>query len=176
MLKLVTPQKQHRQQAKEYLQEFREHQSPVHGAGGLDRYEDYSEWLRKLSEDLDFDNIPPERVPANTYFAVSETDGRIVGMVNIRHRLNEYLLKEGGHIGYAVRPSERRNGFATEMLALGLKVCERLGIEKILVCCDKNNTASARVIQKNGGILENEIEGEHLAEIVQRYWIDMKQA
>ena len=90
-------------------------------------------------------------------------------MIDIRHRLNEYLLQFGGNIGYSVRPSQRRKGYATEMLALALEECRKLGIDRALVTCDKTNIGSAKTIQKNGGVLENEVlEGDR---ITQRYWI-----
>lgn len=92
-------------------------------------------------------------------------------MIDIRHRLNEYLLQFGGNIGYSVRPSQRRKGYATEMLALALEECRKLGIDRALVTCDKTNIGSAKTIQKNGGVLENEVlEGDR---ITQRYWIGL---
>lgn len=91
------------------------------------------------------------------------------GSIDIRHRLNEYLLQFGGNIGYSVRPSQRRKGYATEMLALALEECRKWGLNRALVTCDKTNIGSAKTIQKNGGVLENEVlEGDR---ITQRYWI-----
>lgn len=85
--------------------------------------------------------------------------------------MNEYLLSYGGHIGYSVRRSERKKGYATEMLKLALKECEGLGITKVLLTCDKDNIASAKTIIKNEGILENEVQEE--GGITQRYWINL---
>ena len=95
----------------------------------------------------------------------------MVGAVNIRHYLNESLLLNGGHIGDGVRPSERRKGIATKMIALALDECKKLGIERVLMVCDKENVGSAKSIQKNGGILENEIEVDGVVE--HRYWIEL---
>lgn len=95
-----------------------------------------------------------------------------VGAVNIRHYLNEGLRRTGGHIGDGIRPGERRKGYATAMLALALKECKKLGIDRVLVCCDKDNIGSAKAIVKNGGVLENEVEED--GHVVQRYWIDCK--
>ena len=96
----------------------------------------------------------------------------MVGAVNIRHYLNEALLLNGGHIGDGVRPSERRKGIATAMIALALQECKKLGIEKVLMVCDKENIASAKSILKNGGVLENEIVIDGTVE--QRYWISLE--
>ena len=91
--------------------------------------------------------------------------------MNIRHRLNESLLLDGGHIGDGVRPSERGKGIATEMIRLALDECRKLGINRVLMVCDKDNPASARTIIKNGGVLENEVEAG--GNVVQRYWIEV---
>lgn len=109
-------------------------------------------------------------VPDSTFFALDTDTDTFVGAVNIRHRLNEFLLRYGGHIGDGVRPSRRGEGIGTQMIALALEECRRLGIGRVLMTCDKRNIASARTIQKNGGVLENEVDND--GEIVQRYWID----
>jgi len=119
--------------------------------------DNYDGWLKKLENDLDYNNIKPDRVPANTYFAIREKDNKIIGMINIRHKLNDYLLERGGHIGYGVRPTERKKGYATNILSLGLKRCKELGITKVLITCHKDNIGSVKTIQNNNGVLENEI-------------------
>ena len=111
-------------------------------------------------------------VPDSTWFALDEERNIIVGAVNIRHFLNEGLILDGGHIGDGIRPSERRKGYATEMIRLALEKCKELGIYHILMVCDKDNTGSARSIQKNGGVLENEPEVEGVMQ--QRYWINLE--
>lgn len=108
-------------------------------------------------------------MPDSTFFCLDTDRNIFVGAVNIRHGLNEGLLRDGGHIGDGVRPSERGKGLGTRMIALALEECDRLGIRDVLMCCDKDNAASARTIVKNGGVLENEIEADGV--IVQRYWI-----
>lgn len=173
-LKLVLPSKEHEKQAFEYIQEFLDYNSEIHGSGGLHKFKEYSEWLRKVEQESDSLNTPVGKVPASTYFLIRTSDNKIIGMVNIRHKLNEFLLKEGGHVGYSIRPTERRNGFGTLILKLSLQKCMELKIDKVLVTCDKINTASAKVIQNNGGVLENEFYSETYSEIVQRYWIEME--
>ena len=114
--------------------------------------------------------LPSGALGVNTYLAIDETN-KLVGMIDIRHKLNEYLLNYGGHIGYSVRKSERRKGYATEMLKLALEKCKELNIKRVLITCDKNNIASACTILKNGGEFENEIIDGH--EVTQRYWINL---
>ncbi len=110
-------------------------------------------------------------VPDSTFFCLDEERNKIVGAVNIRHYLNDSLLLNGGHIGDGVRPSERRKGIATKMIALALDECRKLNIDKVLMVCNKENIASAKSIQTNGGILENEIETDGIVE--QKYWITL---
>lgn len=96
----------------------------------------------------------------------------MVGAINIRHYLNDNLLKHGGHIGDGVRPSERQKGIATRMIALGLEECKKLGLKRVLMTCRKDNIGSAKSIINNGGILENEIKQDD-GVVTQRYWIDL---
>lgn len=173
--KLVVPAKEYEAQAFEYIKEFKEYNSEINGVGALDRYDNYEEWLAKLARDLDLANIPEGKVPANTYFFVRSTDNKIVGMINIRHKLNDFLLREAGHIGYSIRPTERRKGYGSLMLSLALGKSKELGLDKVLITCDKINTGSARVIQNNNGILENEIYSETFSEVIQRYWINLEE-
>lgn len=170
---LVHPTKEYEGKAMDYIREFHEHHSEINGSGGLDKHDSYDQWLMKVEKDLDLENMPEGRVPANTYYLVRVTDDKIIGMINIRHRLNDFLLREAGHIGYSIRPTERNKGCATKMLSLGLERCRELNLKKVLITCDRNNPASARVIQKNSGVLENEVYSDAFSEVIQRYWIDI---
>ena len=114
----------------------------------------------------------PPLVPDSTFFCLDEERGSFVGAVNIRHYLNDALLKSGGHIGDGVRPSERRRGVATAMIGLALDECRKLGIDRVLMVCDRDNIGSARSIINNGGVLENEV--EHDGHIIQRYWRELQ--
>lgn len=172
-LRLIFPVKEYEKKAFEYIREFLDYNSEINGTGGLDRYDDYDEWLLKVEKDLDLPNIPEGRVPANTYFFVRMSDLKIVGMINIRHKLNEFLFNEGGHIGYSVRPAERKKGYGTLMLKQALEKCRELNLDKVLIICSKANPASAKVIQNNNGILENEVYSETFSETIQRYWIKL---
>ncbi|MCG7346008.1 GNAT family N-acetyltransferase [Sporosarcina sp. ACRSL] len=109
------------------------------------------------------------RMPNTNYFLVDD-DERIIGMVNIRHGLNDYLRMVDGHIGYSIRPSEQRKGYATYLLSEALKVTDQLGIRSVLVTCNEDNIGSAAVILKNGGV-EDESFTEPHGNIVRRFWI-----
>jgi len=108
-------------------------------------------------------------VPDSTYWLVDE-EYRILGAVNIRHTLSEYLFNAGGHIGYGVRPSERQKGYATKMLALALEETKKLGINSVLVCCDAVNTASDKTIRNNGGVEDTDFVEDN-GNVIKRYWI-----
>ena len=108
-------------------------------------------------------------LPCTNYFLVDDTD-RVVGMIDIRHDLNEYLHQVGGHIGYGVRPSERRKGYATWMLSEALKVTDTLGLNPVLITCNQDNMGSAKTIQNNGG-QEDESFTEEDGTVVRRFWI-----
>lgn len=110
-------------------------------------------------------------IPDTTLFCLDKDRNIFVGAVNIRHYLNEDLMRNGGHIGDGIRPSERRKGYATAMIALALEECKKLGINRVLMCCDKENIGSAKSIIRNGGVLENEIADDN--HIAQRYWIQL---
>ena len=132
-------------------------------------YRDFENYVTGFEKD---EKSPQgEFVPSTTLFGLDTQRNIFVGAVNIRHYLNESLLLNGGHIGDGVRPSERRKGYATQMIALALDECRALNIHKVLMVCDKNNIGSAKSIIRNGGILENEIEVDGVTE--QRYWIDL---
>lgn len=131
-------------------------------------YHDFEYYLENL--EVKPDN-PEGLVPDSTFFCLDEDRNIFVGAVNIRHYLNDSLLLNGGHIGDGVRPSERRKGIATKMIGLALEECRKLGIDRVLMVCNKNNIASAKSIKNNGGIMENEIFAEGQWE--QRYWIEL---
>jgi len=113
--------------------------------------------------------LPEGWVPDSTYWLIDE-EYRILGVVNIRHKLTEHLMNAGGHIGYGIRPSERQKGFATELLRLSLEKTRELGIDSVLVVCDAINVGSEKTIQKNGGIEDTDFV-EDDGNVIKRYWI-----
>ena len=176
-LKHVKPSKEYEQEALEYINEFYEYNSDINGTGGLQRYLDnYDGWLEKLEEDRT--RIPnEEKVPAETYFLVRENDNKIVGMINIRLTLNENLKKFGGHIGYSIRPTERKKGYNKVNLYLGLLCCKEHGISEVLMDCDKSNLGSAKTMQALGGKLIREYYDDTYAHCtVQDYIIHVEEA
>ena len=173
-LKLVFPKIEYKEKAIDYINEFYEYGSEINGSGSLDSFlkeSSYEVWLENVLKHVDIANIQEPSVPSLTYFCVRESDNKIIGMVNIRLVLNDYLRKEGGHVGYSVRPTERRKGYATEILSEAVRICRKIGINKVLVSCDKENIASAGVIKKCGGVLKNEFYSEIYHGTLQMYEI-----
>lgn len=170
-LELVPPDESWAAVVWDYKAEFETQGDHLDGTADLGTAADFPHWLADLRADAGPDTVRPGRVPADTFLAVRRSDRRLVGMVNIRHTLNNYLFRFGGHIGYSVRPGERRKGYAKEMLALALDKCKGLKLDHVLVTCDSENEASARTIRANGGVLENRVpEGEGFTD---RYWIEV---
>ncbi|GFP76298.1 GNAT family N-acetyltransferase [Clostridium fungisolvens] len=170
-LKLVLPTPEYKEKIMDYKREFLENGDSMDGTAGLKDAESFEKWYTAFCNNLKEETVAKGLVPATTYLAISTEDGRLIGMIDIRHRLNDYLLSFGGHIGYSVRKSERQKGYATEMLALALKECIKLDINKVLITCNKENIGSAKTILNNNGKFENEIvEGSR---ITQRYWITL---
>ena len=116
-------------------------------------YHDFNYYL----DNLEVREPKDGTVPDSTFFLLDEERNILLGAVNIRHYLNDYLLKYGGHIGDGIRPSERNKGYGTLLVNLSINKCKELGINNILMVCDKQNIYSSKTIIKNNGILENEI-------------------
>jgi predicted acetyltransferase len=170
-LKLVLPIPEYNVNLMNYKKEFIKNEDSMDGTAGLNNAKTFEEWYSAFCDNLSEETVRDGLVPATTYMAVSTNDGNLIGMIDIRHRLNDHLLNFGGHIEYSIRKSERQQGYATEMLALALTECVKLNIKKVLITCDKNNVASAKTIINNDGKLENEIaEGNGTT---QRYWITL---
>lgn len=156
-LSFELPSLERKKEAIEYIEEFHLHNSAINGTGGLDVL-DYDNWLKKVLNSHKGKEERNDRVPASTYFVIDEI-GKLVGMVNIRHRLNEYLISSGsGHIGYSVRPSRRRLGYATIILQKALQILRNdFYVKEALVGCYKDNIGSKKTIENNDGVLDREI-------------------
>ena len=116
-------------------------------------------------------NLPGDFVPCSEYWLVD--DGKFIGRASLRHRLNQRLEKFGGHIGYDIRPSERGTGYGNTILALTLEKANGLGLHRVLVTVDVRNTASRKVVEKNGGVFQDKIPNPDMGHDLLRYWIDI---
>lgn len=135
-------------------------------------FDDFDALLARLERNSKGIGLPGGFVPNSTFWLVREGN-EIVGVSNLRHRLNESLRREGGNIGYGIRPSARRNGFGSEILRQTLVRAWGIGLARVLVTCGKQNFGSVRVILANGGVLESEEFHAERGEVVQRYWIEL---
>ncbi len=164
--------------ALEYIEEFYEYGSEIHGTGSLDRAlkkgKTYEEWLDNNIK-LHDESYALENglVPSYTYFFVREDDNRIVGMIDLRLGLNEYLRNFGGHIGYSIRPTERRKGYNKINLYLVLQEAQRYNLDKVLITCADSNEGSKKTILSLGGDYEKNTFDESDNETMELYWIDV---
>lgn len=146
--------------------------SSMDGTGSLRRHE-ASEWLAHARCLASEETCPPGWVPATQYVCVRKTDGRIVGMIDLRHRFNDFLAEYAGNIGYSVHPEERRKGYAKWMLAHVLPEAKKLGLARVLVTCDDDNAGSRRTIEANGGVFERTTWLESDQVTLRRHWIEL---
>lgn len=171
-MKFVFPTQEYKEKAIEFINEFYAHNSDICGCAGLDKFieeKTYEDWIEKITKDIDIDaDNPEERVPALVYFYVNDED-KIVGIINIRLELNDFLRKECGNISYSVRPTERGKHYATDMLHEAVSFCRKIGLDDIVLTCDKSNPASAEVIKKGGGEFDKEFYSERFGEVIQRF-------
>ena len=157
------------EQILDYKKEFVLNNEIIQGAANMTALS-IPEWVKFVENTKYKETVTPGFVTAHTFFALD--NDKIVGIINARHELNDYLLNFGGHIGYSVRKSERRKGYGKKMLNYISEFLFSLGVEKVLITCDKQNIASKRTIESCGGILENEVIDE--SRITLRYWIYKK--
>ena len=145
--------------------------SSIDGTGPLRRMEDPKEWLMFNRAAESAETVHAGLVPSDQYAFVRLRDRRIVGMIQFRRELNDFLARYGGHVGYSVRPSERRKGYARRMLADCLALCAAHGHKRVLITCLADNEASRRTILANGGVYENTVYCERDGCNLQRYWV-----
>lgn len=171
-LKLILPTLEYAGQIMDYKAEMFDADSSMDGCGALRNCETAEEWLDYNALYADPATLPAGKVLATQFLAIRESDNKLVGMLQVRHYLNDYLEKFGGHIGYSVRPSERRKGYATEQLRQALLWCkEELGLEKVMITCYDTNEPSRRTILKHGGIYEGTSLEPDKGKNLERYWV-----
>lgn len=161
MITLKKPTKEYESEALAFKQEFIENgETTINGSELLDQMDSYDEWLKSVTDNISPDTVNPEWVVTETYFAFDEDDN-IVGIIDLRHELNDFL-KDFGNSGYSVRPSQRRKGYATEMLKLIIERARQIGMDKLQLSVETSNEASVKTIKKNGGLYERSFsfEGE----------------
>jgi len=180
-IELQLPKLQHKSAAEKFKNEFFDNQEHIiYGSAMFDQME-FEPWLIHNANNRDENTVNSGWVVATTFFAVRKHDHKIIGMIDIRHNLeNEFLAQFGGHVGYSICPSERRKGYATEMLKLGFEYAKSLGIKKIMIGCFDDNIPSIKTIEKSGGVLSEKktFTNENLitlpdteGKLVNIYWI-----
>ena len=168
---LVKPNLSYADEIIKYKEESLKESSLINGSAGLNRFSSIEDWLEELKKRSSEATVPEGLVPSSTYLGVREKDNYIVGMIDIRHYLNNFLKQFGGNIGYSVRKSERNKGYAKQMLELALEKCKDLKMKKVLITCDEDNIASEKVILSANAKFEDirSFEGKNK----KRFWIEL---
>lgn len=169
---LVKPSENYIDEIRTYRQEFLNSGSHFNGDSGLRKFDDINEWIKQCRLMENKETVPnPNWVEAEQFMLIRNNKKRILGMINFRHYLNDYLSECAGHIGYAVRPSERREGYAKAMLGLCLEKCRERSLDKVLITCNIENEGSRRTILACGGVFDRLANDN--GEVLERYWISL---
>lgn len=170
---LIRPTIEYAKQIAEYRQEFLDISSSMDGTGPLKRISNPYEYIKVCLDYEDPLKVPSGLVAATQFLFIHKSDNRLIGMIQVRHHLNDYLAKYGGHIGYSIRPSERSKGYATKMLNMTLAFLKEIAISKVLLTCIEDNIASEKVILANDGIYEYTIYEANKDINLKRFWISL---
>ncbi len=169
---LIKPSIDYAEQIMELRDELLALNESFAGCNGLRKCQTSEAWLEYLDKLSSEETCPTGLVPSDTFIYIRKTDRRVVGIIDIRHHINSPVLSTwGGHIGYTVRPSERRNGYAKRMLCDALQFCRKNGYKKILITCNSDNYASEKTIVSNGGVYESKVELND--RVVKRFWVTL---
>ena len=171
---LERPSIERKEEIIEYINEFVEYNSDINGAGSLDKIlEGYTfEEALKRCLNMEIKGFS-ERCQSKTFLLIRENDNKIVGSINVRWNLNEEMLKFGGHIGYGIRPTERRKGYNKINLYLGMIEAQKIGLEKVMLGCDVENIASNKSIEALGGELERTEVDPYDGILTNIYWLNV---
>ncbi|MDD3142311.1 MAG: GNAT family N-acetyltransferase [Lachnospiraceae bacterium] len=168
---LVKPTKDMKIAALEYRKEHFDYgERIINGSELFDQIEDYDEWLEKVTANSKEETVSNDWVLTDTFFALRQFDNRIVGIVDLRYELNDFL-KDFGHCGYSVRPSERQKGYATRMLSKICQIASQHGLKELQLSVEKNNLPSVKTILKNGGVYQRSFVVD--SEIADVYYINL---
>lgn len=166
---LILPDETHRDQYLAMMEEWLSFGGRLNPGALRNNGAPYEKWLSHIRADQDARTCPEGKVPQTLYLAFNDA-GELVGAVSLRPQMNAITLQEAGHVAYGVRPSQRRKGYATQMLALAVDKLNALGVDRVLVVCAADNLGSIKTILNNGGVLENEITSSN-GELRKRFWI-----
>ena len=168
MIKLIVPNEEYLRSYKEAYDEYVENGVSTYfftDTSACDIFEKFDRYRNER-------DLPPDRVGSDSYWLVDDEKAYFIGEITIRHRLNDALLQRGGHIGYGIRYSEWNRGFGTKMLEMALEKAKEMRISPVLITCNDDNIASAKVMEKNGFTLRDKItvcrDGKEL--LTRRYW------
>lgn len=170
---LIRPTEKYAAEISAYRQEFMEAGNSMDGCGSLKRIADPLEWIADTERKSKKETCPEGLVAATQFLYIRKSDERLIGMIQIRHELNDYLKEYAGHIGYAVRPSERNKGYAKRMLKDALPYCKEIGLDRVMISCIHTNQASRKTILANGGKYESTVFEPTRKVRLEKYWIDL---
>lgn len=170
---LVEPSEDYAVQIAEYRQDFLDTKSSMDGCGPLRRCENPTEYILECRKYTVPETLLEGTVIATQFLYIRKVDNRLVGMIQVRHYFNKYLSKYGGHIGYSIKPGERRKGYATSMLKAILPYCKEIGLDEILITCIRDNIGSEKTILNNGGVYESTVYEWKERCKLKRFWITL---
>ena len=167
-LELIFPTEKYREQVEKYKKDMLAAGSKMNGCSLLEQ-DDFDTWLARCKDWRVGKNLPEGYNPSTQYICTRKTDNKIIGMLELRHRTF------GGHLGYSIAPDERKKGYGTKLLALGLQKCKELGFDKVLLICRETNIGSKKCILNNGGELETTIKRDTDGVVLEKYWIHISE-
>ncbi|WP_369297811.1 GNAT family N-acetyltransferase [uncultured Neglectibacter sp.] len=172
---LKIPTAEYAGQIMAYRREFLDAGDEMDGCGGLHKCESAEEWIAKVKKLSTPETCPRDHISDTQYLAVRESDDKLVGMIDLRHHIDHPVLSMfGGHIGYSVLPSERRKGYAKEMLRQCLEKARERGLTWVMISCNIHNSGSERTILANGGVFQREIFVPEENDTMKIFWIELK--